>query len=364
MNVALPSQYGYDVDAIAATNPSSFHEELLNRLRRLPDVENVAGITMPPLGGTSWNGTFVELAFPDEVGNFEDFDAVASQPGRAGNAEFRVASDNYFAVMDIPLLRGRAFERGDGPNATHVAVVSRSLAERQWPGEDPLGKLIQFGNINGDLTPFTVVGVVGDVRELGLEADARPTFYAYYRQRPGAVRVFWTAIRTSSPEHVVAAAREIVQRMNPSVPVEFVTSEQPFSASLAARRFDLVLLTVFGAAALLLALAGIYGAIAFMVARRKREIGLRRALGARRQTVVTMGLSRSVLIAGAGVAAGLAAAFAVSRLAASLLYGITPYDPPAYAGAAAAVLLAAVAAAWLPAARAARIDPMAALRDE
>lgn len=281
----------------------------------------------------------------------------------ARGTEYRLASEDYFDAVGIPLLRGRAFERGDGPDAQRVAVVSRSLAERLWPGEDALGKLVQF-DMGGDLRPSTVVGIVGDIHDYSLEREPRPTFYAPYRQRAWSLTIFEIVMRTKDAVRVVPAARDLVQRMNPEIVPQFSTSEQAYAAQLAPRRLNLALIGVFGGTALLLALAGIYGSIAFHVARRTHEIGVRMALGARPGRVVSMVVRRSLLLAGIGVAAGSAIALAASRLASSLLYGITPHDPISYAAAAVVLLVAAVTAGSIPALRAARVDPVTALRSE
>ena len=340
------------------------YDELIERLRALAGVDAIAGISLHPGAGGGWDGTPVTQSSPDEIKSFEDLTATMSDPARsARGTEYRLASEDYFAAVGIPLLRGRVFERGDGPDAQHVAVVSRSLAERLWPGEDALGKLVQF-DMGGDLRPSTVVGIVADTRDLGLDREPRPTFYAPYRQRAWSLTIFEIVIGTTEPARVVSAAREIVQRMSADIVPKFSTSEQAYSAQLAPRRFNLVLIGVFGGAALLLALAGIYGSITFHVARRTHEIGVRIALGARPAGVVSMVVRRSLLLAGIGVTVGLAIALGAARLASSLLYGIAPHDPVSYAAAAAALLLAAVAAGLIPALRAARVDPVTALRSE
>jgi len=288
-----------------------------------------------------------------------------ANPDRVGYAEYRVASEGYFAALGIPLLRGRLFERGDGPGAEHVAVISRSLAEQKWPGEDPLGKLVQFGNMDGDLTPFRIVGVVGDIRDFGLDAEPRATLYGYYAQRTRAIAWgFWIAIRAPSAERLIPAAREILHGVDPDLVPEFRTVAQLESASVAPRRFNLVMVGVFGATALLLALAGIYGAVAFNVAQRTREIGVRVALGARTSSVVGLVLRSALFWVAVGLATGVVLALGAARAVASLLYGISPHDPLAYAAAAAVLLIASFLAAWLPALRAARVDPMVALRSE
>ena len=175
---------------------------------------------------------------------------------------------------------------------------------------------------------------------------------------------FWTVIRAPDAQRLAPAARQIVQSMNPNLSADFRTSEQLFSTSVAPRRFNLVMLGVFGGAALLLALAGIYGAIAFNVAQRTKEIGVRLALGALGAGVIGMVVRRSLVLASAGIAVGLAVALGASQLIAALLYEVSPRDPLAYFAAAMMLVLAAAVASWLPALRAARVDPMIALRQE
>jgi predicted permease len=362
MNIALPTPApGADTSGIGR-----FHAEVIERVRGLPGVAAAGGVTAVPLTGGASNGVFLELARPDEVKTFDDFNALwKGNPARTGFAEYRVASEGYFAALGVPLLRGRWFERGDGPGAEHVAVVSRSFVERQWPGQDPLGKLVQFGNMDGDLTAFRIVGVVGDVREYGLDAEPHPTFYGYYRQRTRALAwSFWIAMRAPSAERLIPAAREIVRSLNPDLVPEFRTVAQLESTSVAPRRFNLVMVGVFGATALLLALAGIYGAVAFSVAQRTREIGVRVALGALTRSVVAMVLRKSFAWVAAGIVVGVLVALGASRAVASLLYGISPHDPLAYAAAAGVLLIASLLAAWVPALRAARVDPVVALRSE
>jgi putative ABC transport system permease protein len=339
-----------------------FYDELIERLRSLPGVDAVAGISLHPGAGGGWDGTPIAQNSPDEIQSFEDLAAVPADRQVRGT-EYRLASEDYFDAVGIPLLRGRVFERSDGPDAQRVAVVSASLAQRLWPGQDPIGKLVQF-DMGGDLRPSTVVGIVADTRDLGLDQQPRPTFYAPYRQRRWSLTIFEIVMRTTDAGGVVPAVREIVRRMNPEMVPQFSTSEQAYAAQLAPRRLNLVLVGVFGGAALLLALAGIYGSIAFQVARRTHEIGVRMALGARPARVISMVVGHSMLLASIGVAVGLLTALGASRLAGSLLYGIAPHDPVSYAAAAAVLLLAAVAAGWLPALRAARVDPVTALRSE
>jgi predicted permease len=358
MNVALP----FPRNAAAETALGGFHAQLLDRLRELPGVEAVGGVTALPLAGNNTNGGFVEINYPDEIKTLDDFGVLVRDPARRGQAEFRVASEEYFAALGIPLLQGRLFDRRDGPDGSHVALISRSLAEGRWPQQDPVGKLVQFGNMDGDLTPFTVIGVVGDVRDYGLDADVRPTFYAYYRQRPRTTTSFWIAIRARNATALMVEARQIVQRMNPDLPPEFRTSESLVSASIAERSVNLLMLAVFGAAALFLAVGGVYGAFAFNVAQRTQEIGVRMALGARGSSVIALVMRKSLVLGSTGVLAGLALAFGASQMLGSLLYGVPAHDPVAYVAASVVLLLATVVGSWLPARRAARIAPTTALR--
>lgn len=361
MNVALPRPpWGEDAWSLA-----TFNDELIRRLGALPGVRSVGGVTAPPLTSASANGLMLELERPDEVRTVEDFRSLAlTAPDRATFAQYHVASEDYFATFGIPLLRGRVFDGRDEASAPHVAVVSRSLAERRWPGQDPIGKLVQFGNMDGDLTPFTIVGVVADVHEFGLETQPRATFYAFYRQRPRTIASFWIGLRAADPEALVPAARRVLAQLDPSIPPDFRTGEQLLSASLMPRRFVLAMVAAFGGAALVLALAGVYGALAFDVAQRRSEIGVRIALGARSAGVVTTILKRSGWLTVAGVTLGLLAALATARVAESLLFSVSAHDPAVYAATGGLIVLAATLTAALPALRAARVDPTVSLRHE
>ncbi|HZF31732.1 MAG TPA: ABC transporter permease [Gammaproteobacteria bacterium] len=342
----------------------AFQDRVLEGLRALPGVQTVGAVSGLPLQGGGTDGSYLKLDRPDEVRDMDAWATLAKQPERTGYADYRVASDDYFATLGIPLLRGRTFQSTDTPEAGHVAVVSRSFAEASWPGEDPLGKLIQYGNMDLDLRPFTVVGVVSDVHEYGLDRPVRPMFYASYRQRPRFADSLWFAIRAQNAEATVAAARAVLRGIDADVPPTFLRSEQLYADSIAQRRFNLVMLGVFGGAALLLALTGVYGAIAFGVVQRRHEIGVRIALGATAARVVAIVLRASLSVAAAGVAGGLVVAFAGARVASSLLFGVAPHDPLSYTIAGGALLAAAGGAALMPALRAARIDPIATLHGD
>jgi predicted permease len=282
-----------------------------------------------------------------------------------GNADYVVASDGYFESLGVPLIRGRLFNDGDGPNAPHVAVISQSVGKLKWPNQDPVGRTIEFGNMDGDLRPITIVGVVGDVRMQNLERAPRPTVYVDYRQRPRATSEFTIVLRAAGdPEAVFAAARNILRQLDPAVPPKFTTLDEIFFQSLNSRRFNLILVGVFAGAALLLALAGVFGVLAYSVARRTREIGVRIALGANAADVLRMVLAQGLITSVAGVLVGLAGSILLTRSMRSLLFEVGPNDPVTLVGGTLVLMLAAMLACYIPARRAAKVDPMVALRYE
>lgn len=359
MDLVVPGAQGDPVGL------ARFHEELSARLRAIPGVKEVGGVNALPLTGSGVGGTFLIVEHQDDVQNFEDWERISRDETRTGYAEFRVADAGYFAALGIPLIQGRLFDDRDGPDAPHVAVISESLAKRRWPGEDPIGKRIQYANMDSDFRVFTIVGIVGDVRDEGLDAEPSPTFYGNARQRVGATsRYTYVLHGVGDPATIIASARRAVHELDPEVPPGFRTIEQVISSTLADRTFSLFLLGVFGAAALLLAVTGVYGVIAFLVAQQTREIGIRVALGAQRENVIRMVVGRGVRLTTIGLAAGLLAAFWLTKLLAGLLYGIEATDPVTFAAIAFFLLGVTAVASWIPARRAARVDPMIAIRAE
>ena len=341
------------------------YDDLLERLRTIPGVERVGGVSALPLrGGATGNGTFLVLTHAAEQMDFERFGELMKDPARAGFAEFRIASDGYFEAMQIPLVRGRLFERSDAPDAPHVAVISEKLAETEWPGEDAIGKFIQFGNMDGDLTPYMVVGIVADIRESRLDAEPRPTFYGYHRQRPRPVNSFNIVIQgPADAASVIPAARQIVQQVAPEVPPRFRMLEEIVTQSVADRRFSLFLLGVFAGSALLLAMMGVYSVISVLVAQREQEMGIRVALGAQSRDVASLVLRQGTVLALIGVALGVALALALTRLLDALLYGVSATDPVSFAAVSALLVVVALVASWIPARRATRVDPITVLRN-
>jgi putative ABC transport system permease protein len=340
------------------------YDEISARLSALPGVSAVGGVSAFPLtDGNTGNGTFLVMSRPDEQIDMSQLPTLMKDRARTGEAEFRVAGPGYFKAMNIPLVRGRTFEDRDGPDAPHVAVISALLAKTTWPNEDPLGKIIQYGNMDGDMHPFTIVGIVGDVREASLADQPRPTFYASYRQRPRAAGSFYFVIQANAAESLVPAARRIVSDLRPDVPPRFRTIQTVVSNSVADRRFVLVLVGVFGAAAMLLATLGVYSVIAYVVTQRRQEIGVRVALGAQSGDVLGMVLRQGFTLAVVGIAIGTVGALFVGRLLSRFLFGIAPNDPVAFGGVILTLAAVALVASFVPALRATRVDPMTALRN-
>jgi len=282
-----------------------------------------------------------------------------------GEADYCVASEGFFNTLGIPLLSGRLFDSRDTKNSLHVAVVSKSLADEKWPNQNPIGQTVEFGNMDGDPRLLTIVGVVGDMRDRSLESAPRPTIYVDYRQRPvGAQRFTIVMLAPGKPDDVFSSAREIVRSLDPEVPPRFSAFSNTFAASLGPRRFSLLLVGIFSATALLLAMAGIYGVTAYTVAQRTREIGVRMALGASRGTVLGMVLKQGVITSALGVGTGILGSLALARWLQSQLFGVSPTDPATFAGVALILIMVSLAACWIPGRRAARVDPMVALRYE
>jgi predicted permease len=341
------------------------YDEIASRLAALPGVSAVGGVNAFPLsGGNRSNGTFLVMSRPDEALDMQQIPTLAKDPSRSGEAEYRVAGPGYFKAMGIPVIRGRTFEDRDGPDAPPVGVISASLAKSKWPDEDPLGKIIQYGNLDGDMRPFTIVGVVGDVRDASLADQPQPTFYASYRQRPRGASAFNFVISgDGAPRSLIPAARRIVSELRPDVPPRFRTIQTVVAESVADRRFVLLLVGVFGAAAMLLATLGVYSVIAYVVTQRRQEIGVRVALGAQSSDVLAMVLRQGFTLAFVGIAIGTVAALFAGRLLSRFLFGIAPNDPVAFGGVIVTLGAVALLASFVPALRATRVDPMTALRN-
>ncbi len=340
-----------------------FFSNLIDRLKQIPGVRGVGAASALPMSGGLPDGMFL-LMTQDEVPKTTDgLGALFNQRERIGEADFCVATEGYFQMLGIPLVRGRMFDQRDGASAPHVALISESLAHDRWPHQDPIGHTIEFGNMDGDLRLLTIVGIVGDTHEYGLDQPSRPTVYVNLFQRPRAVMTV-TMLSDADTRSVSAAAREIVRDLNPEIPTTFQTFQQVYSASLGSRQFNLILIGFFGITALLLAIAGVYGVMAYSVSRRTREFGVRVALGATSRDVLRLVLGQGLRTILMGVAIGIAASFALTQALSSLLFGVTATDPVTFGGMTLLLIAVALLACYIPARRATKVDPMVALRYE
>jgi putative ABC transport system permease protein len=351
MSVRLPAQ-AYP----RAGDVHNYYQNCIARLSQLPGVISVAASSDLPLNGTDLGALRVENRLDVSVGN------------TAGVRVTWMLGD-YLRTMGIPLIHGRAIGPEDGSGGLPVALISESLAHRIWPDEDPVGKRIQ---VEGE-AKLTIVGVVGDVPDAALSVTPAPHVYKSYLQQSndyiegptgGLLRSLNLAFRTQgNPALFGAAAVDELHKMDPALAVVDVrTMETEVKGSISPQRFNAMMVGVYAGLALLLALVGIYGVVAFMVAQQTHEIGVRMALGAQRRDMLSFVLLRGARLALLGAAVGLPAAWAITRLLASLLYGVSPRDPAAFFGATLLLGLAALLACYVPALRATRVDPMVALR--
>jgi predicted permease len=329
----------------------TYWDRLLEGLRADPGVVQAGLGNWIPTGG---GGTsFIELY---------------GLPDPNGGAGYRVVSDGYFDAMGIPLLQGRRFDRGDALGTERVGLVNQAAARAFWPDEDPLGKRIKAPSMeayyNGGTADWiTVVGVVGDVRHYGPESDPRPELFVLHRQMPG-----WTGymsavvkVRPGASATLPASLRQTARDLDKRLPVQVATLAQRVQALLSERKLIFGVLATFAASALLLVCLGIYGLVSFAVSARTREIAVRTALGAQRGGIMAMVLGDAGRVALAGAAVGLLLALLLRRALDAMVVGVSTTDPVTYVGAAVLVMASALAAAFVPSIRAARLDPLKAL---
>jgi putative ABC transport system permease protein len=335
-----------------SSQTKAFYQEALTRVKTIPGVKGVATGLGLPLTGSSWGTLFTIEGRP--------FAPDAPQPS-VGVVD---VSQDYFRVMGMRLRAGRGFTEQDNENAPPVIVINETMATRYFSGEDPIGKRILFGVRNPSAQ--SIIGVVADVKRYGLEAEVLPEIYTPYHQNNRAQAFITLAVRTEGdPLGLVNAVRRQIREIDADQPIiDVKTMEQRVAESVAPRRFQMLLFGVFAAVALALAAVGVYGVISHSVSRRTHEIGVRMALGAESRDVLTMVIRQGMSLALVGVAAGLAIAFALTRVMSSLLFDVKATDPAVFAGISLLLAFVAFLAAYLPARRATRVDPMIALRHE
>ena len=346
----------------------AFYNELIVRLQALPGVESVGATTNTPLGpAESWSGFAIEGRPAPPQGNHQQ-------------AAVRTVSDDYFRTMQIPLRKGRFFNSSDArvalplirwfeqqplpehfnePQAAPAIIINETMARLYWPNEDPVGRRMRI-----IFSPWlTIVGVVGDVHHTGLNTPPNPEMYLSQLQEPQSSMAV-LARTTGDPLQLAAAAREQLRAMDKDQPVTVTTMDQLYANSLAGQRFNTLLLGIFAAVALLLAMIGVFGVINYSVTQRTHELGIRIALGAQRRDVFKLVVGQGLLLALVGVGVGAAGAVAVTRLITGLLYGVSPTDGPTLVVVSLLVTAVAFLACYLPARRATRVDPLIALRYE
>jgi len=358
---------GYNLPQKQYTTQSAVNEfngELIQRLQTLPGVKSVGLTSFLPAQGSNNNEAIIAEGYTPPNNAYDLATTIQVQ-------------GDYFTAMGIPLLRGRLLTPADKEDSQLVVVVNHKLAETSWPGQDPIGKRMRVGLPQMQTPWLTVVGEVADVKENSPDADTKQEFFVPIRQAEADIGSLasptdlngnggYIALRTAMPpEQMENALRATVRSIDPQLPLTQVQSmTHALSESEAPRKFNTFIISAFAFAAVLLAVLGIYSVIAFSVALRVQEMAIRMALGSQRSGIVSLVLASGAKLAAVGCVLGLAGALASSRLLQTMLFGVSPFDPVTLSAAVVAILLLVLAASFLPARRAASIDPMRALREE
>ena len=335
-------------------NVIQFYDQFLTRVRAIPGVESASTIVPLPLSGSNMVTSF-------------DIQERPLPEGQRPGAPVRIIATDYFKTMGIPVRQGRIFDERDQLNSTPVVIVNERFAQKYFPGENVLGKRIQPGFAADDSGEKIreIVGVVGNVKHLSLKNEDSPEMYLPRTQMPFGIMSIVIRTSVSDPNAITNSLRKELAAMDATIPLTSVrVFEEYISRSLARPRFNTLLLSIFAGTALVLTAIGIYGVLAYSVAQRTSEIGIRIALGAGKSSIFRLIVGQAMTLVGISLVLGLAGAFAATRLLNSLLFGVGASDPGTFAGIVLLVSAVAFVAAWLPARRATRVDPIIALRTE
>jgi putative ABC transport system permease protein len=335
------------------TQAAEFYERTLERVKALPGVESAGAASVLPLTGK------------DSTQVIAIEGATASQKIATFQAQYRTVTSGYFSTMKIPLVMGRYFTERDGAESPKAAIINEDFAKRLWPGLNPLGRRLNLITDAHMGKPWaTIVGIVGETKDAGLDTRAAVQVYLPNAQRPQKSMAI--VVRTSGePLQTAGGLRAAVWSIDSEQPVASIRAmDQILQLSLARPRFNMTLLSVFAALATLLGAIGIYGLMSYAVSQRTQEIGIRAALGARREDIARMVVGQGLRVVLVGVALGLLGAFATTRLMRTLLFGVTPTDAVTFALVPLLIVAVAMLACYLPVRRATRIDPLIALRYE
>jgi predicted permease len=336
-----------------AARATEFYRELLTELRATPGVTAIAGVRGLPTAPRSNGGYWIEGGpGPDQTGI------------RSKQAIFTVVTPGYFQTMQIPIKVGRDFTQSDRRDAPFAAVVNESLAKEAFPGENPIGRRIQCGLDSPNF--MTIVGVVGDVRTKGPALPPGAEIYMPFEQHPAFATALNLVVRTAAgdPLALTDTLRRKITERNPDVPVKATTMTSTLETASSTPRFQTFLLLTFAAVALLLAMAGVYGVMAYTVNQRIPELGVRIALGATPETILGLVLGQGARLAALGLAAGIGLALLAGRALQGMLFGVAPHDPVILVAVSLVVAVATALACYIPGRRAVRVDPMVALRAE
>jgi predicted permease len=351
---------------LAYEKATRFFDAVVEEVRGVPGVAAVGAINGLPLMGDVWgkNVTLYDRPIPATLRELPEI-------------QYRVVAGDFFRALDVPILAGRAFADTDTASGAKVAIVSREMVRRHWKDQDPIGKVLSVnppahllpkGAVPSDWTPtlHTVVGVAADVRYAAMGTAPLPVVYVPFAQgAEGTTTMYLVARSEGDPLALAAGIRDRVRQVDRDIPTSAVRSmEDRVSASLASPRLQAIVLGTFAGLALGLAGVGIYGVMSYSMRQRTREIGIRMAIGASSRSILGLFLKRGFAIVYAGIACGLVAAFALTRVLRTLLFEVSPSDPIVFAGVTVVLAAVAMAAAWIPAHRATRLEPLVALRED